>query len=143
MLDRELVEAVKLAREAGRILLEVYATNFGVEMKGESDPVTEADRRVNAFLSARIREAFPTDVIVAEESAADVRRLPVDIGRNDVRLGLINTDALWRARVPNRCEHSQQLDGAGAAEFGVASAPRLGRARGPITGAVTSHAGED
>jgi 3'(2'), 5'-bisphosphate nucleotidase len=69
MLDRELVEAVKLAREAGKILLEIYATDFGVEMKGESDPVTEADKRVNAFLSARLREAFPTDAIVAEESA--------------------------------------------------------------------------
>jgi 3'(2'), 5'-bisphosphate nucleotidase len=75
MLDRELVEAVKLAREAGRILLEMYATEFGVEMKGDSDPVTEADRRVNAFLSARLREAFPTDRIIAEESArAEVRR---------------------------------------------------------------------
>jgi len=75
MLDRELVEAVKLAREAGRILLEIYATDFGVEMKGESDPVTEADRRVNAFLTARLHESFPTDVIVAEESeAGDARR---------------------------------------------------------------------
>src|SRR5688572_29793172 len=75
MLDRELVEAVKLAREAGRILLEVYSTNFSVEMKGESDPVTEADKRVNTFLSSRIREAFPTDTIVAEETAeADAKR---------------------------------------------------------------------
>lgn len=73
MLDRELVESVKLAREAGRILLEVYAGDFGVEMKGEADPVTEADRRVNAFLTVRLREAFPTDAIVAEESAAHVR----------------------------------------------------------------------
>lgn len=68
MLDRELVEAVKLAREAGRILLEIYATDFDVEMKGESDPVTEADRRVNSFLTARLHESFPTDAIVAEES---------------------------------------------------------------------------
>ncbi|UJR85427.1 3'(2'),5'-bisphosphate nucleotidase CysQ family protein [Sandaracinus amylolyticus] len=71
MLDRELVEAVKLAREAGRILLEIYATDFGVEMKGESDPVTEADRRVNAFLTARLHESFPTDLVVAEESATE------------------------------------------------------------------------
>jgi 3'(2'), 5'-bisphosphate nucleotidase len=74
MLDRELVEAVKLAREAGHILLEIYATEFGVEMKGPSDPVTEADRRVNAFLTARLSEAFPTDTIVAEESAESTRR---------------------------------------------------------------------
>jgi 3'(2'), 5'-bisphosphate nucleotidase len=69
MLDRELVEAVKLAREAGNILLEIYATDFAVEMKGESDPVTEADRRVNAFLATRLEEAFPADSVIAEESA--------------------------------------------------------------------------
>lgn len=69
MLDRELVYAVKFAREAGAILLDVYATNFSVEMKGESDPVTEADRRVNSFLTTRFSEAFPADTIVAEESA--------------------------------------------------------------------------
>jgi 3'(2'), 5'-bisphosphate nucleotidase len=79
MLDRELVEAVKLAREAGRILLEIYAAregqaqDAGVDMKGEADPVTEADRRVNAFLTARLHEAFPTDAVIAEESAEDAR----------------------------------------------------------------------
>jgi 3'(2'), 5'-bisphosphate nucleotidase len=72
MLDRELVEAVKLAREAGEILREIYATDFSVRNKSaegaEVDPVTEADTRVNAFLVGRIHEAFPADAIVAEES---------------------------------------------------------------------------
>lgn len=128
MLDRELVEAVKLAREAGRILLEVYGTDFGVEMKGESDPVTEADRRVNAFLSARLHEAFPTDLVVAEESAVTGARGlgrawfvdPLDgtkefIARNgefsvmiglavdgEAQLGVVyqpTTDKLWRGVV--------------------------------------------
>jgi 3'(2'), 5'-bisphosphate nucleotidase len=43
-------------------------------MKGEADPVTEADRRVNSFLSARLHESFPTDSIVAEESSEDTKR---------------------------------------------------------------------
>jgi len=68
MLDRELVEAVKLAREAGAILLEIYATDFDVELKGEADPVTEADKRANELLVRRLREAFPNDGVVAEES---------------------------------------------------------------------------
>ncbi|MCA9605369.1 MAG: 3'(2'),5'-bisphosphate nucleotidase CysQ [Myxococcales bacterium] len=68
MLDRELVEAVKLAREAGQILMEIYATDFGVELKGESDPVTEADKRANELLVRRLRESFPHDGIVAEET---------------------------------------------------------------------------
>ena len=69
MLDRELVEAVKLAREAGAVLMEVYATDFDVDYKGERDPITEADRRVNELLVTRLRESFPDDGIVAEETA--------------------------------------------------------------------------
>lgn len=70
MLDRELVEAVKLAREAGQILLDVYGTDFAVRFKEPSDPVTEADTRVNAYLVGRLRESFPSDAIVAEETAS-------------------------------------------------------------------------
>ncbi len=69
MLDRELVEAVKLAREAGAILLDVYGTDFTVRYKDVEDPVTEADTRVNSFLVGRIRETFPADSIIAEETA--------------------------------------------------------------------------
>lgn len=68
MLDRELVEAVKLAREAGKVLMEIYATDFDVDFKGEADPVTEADRRANELLVRRLREAFPNDGVVAEET---------------------------------------------------------------------------
>ncbi|MEC7521822.1 MAG: 3'(2'),5'-bisphosphate nucleotidase CysQ [Myxococcota bacterium] len=68
MLDRELVEAVKLAREAGALLMEVYGTDFDVDYKDGSDPVTVADQRANELLVARLRESFPHDGIVAEES---------------------------------------------------------------------------
>ncbi|MGE0789170.1 MAG: 3'(2'),5'-bisphosphate nucleotidase CysQ [Sandaracinaceae bacterium] len=80
MLDRELVEAVKLAREAGQILLRIYATDFDVqEKRGEGDrkdPVTEADRLANDLLVRRLREAFPNDGVVAEETEdkSDARR---------------------------------------------------------------------
>lgn len=76
MLDRELVEAVKVAREAGSILLDIYGTDFAVEQKGPSDPVTEADRQVNALLVSRIRDTFPSDGIVAEEGGSQVGRDP-------------------------------------------------------------------
>ncbi len=68
MLDRELVEAVKLAREAGQILMEIYSTDFDVDFKAESDPITEADRRANEHLVRKLREAFPHDGVVAEET---------------------------------------------------------------------------
>jgi 3'(2'), 5'-bisphosphate nucleotidase len=67
MLERELQEARSLAREAGRIVLELYGT-AKVEMKGVSDPVTEADKRANTFIVERLAKLFPSDGIVAEES---------------------------------------------------------------------------
>jgi len=67
MLERELQEARSLAREAGRIVLELYGT-AKVEMKGVSNPVTEADKRANAFIVERLTQLFPDDGIVAEES---------------------------------------------------------------------------
>ncbi len=68
MLDRELVEAVKLAREAGALSMKVYATDFGVDYKGKADPVTEADRLANEHIVRRLRESFPNDGLVAEET---------------------------------------------------------------------------
>jgi 3'(2'), 5'-bisphosphate nucleotidase len=70
MWENELVSAATIAREAGRILLEVYATEFAVDFKGQgqSNPVTEADRRANAHIVARLHSLFPDDGIVAEES---------------------------------------------------------------------------
>lgn len=69
MLERELVEAARIAREAGRILMDVYATDFGVAYKGASDPVTVADERANAYIVAELARLFPDDGIVAEETA--------------------------------------------------------------------------
>lgn len=69
MFDRELEAATLLARQAGQILLEVYATDFGIDWKAAADPVTEADRRANAFLVQALRARFADDGIVAEENA--------------------------------------------------------------------------
>ena len=70
MLSNELHHAIEIAREASAVLLEIYATDFAVDFKGsgQSDPVTEADRRANALIVARLRKAFPDDGIIAEES---------------------------------------------------------------------------
>jgi 3'(2'), 5'-bisphosphate nucleotidase len=68
MLETELEVATQLARQAGAIVLEVYGSRFDVELKGKSDPVTEADRRANAFIVDGLRKSFPGDGIVAEES---------------------------------------------------------------------------
>ncbi|RPH66327.1 MAG: 3'(2'),5'-bisphosphate nucleotidase CysQ [Myxococcaceae bacterium] len=66
---RELETAAQLAREAGRLVLEVYGGAFDVDQKPDDHgPVTEADRRANKLLVDGLRRAFSTDGIVAEES---------------------------------------------------------------------------
>jgi 3'(2'), 5'-bisphosphate nucleotidase len=70
MLQHELEQTRALAREAGRIVLSCYG-NVQVELKGASDPVTEADKRANTFIVERLSKLFPNDGIVAEESPED------------------------------------------------------------------------
>ena len=67
MLASELQAATQLARQAGRILLEIYATDFSVAWKGKADPVTEADRQANALLVRELRARFTGDGVVSEE----------------------------------------------------------------------------
>ena len=60
--------AVELARRAGQAVMDVYATDFAVASKGHNDPVTEADRQANDLIVTGLKEAFPRDTVVAEES---------------------------------------------------------------------------
>ncbi len=80
---RELEVARRIALEAGKLLLEVYATEFHVEDKpDEGGPVTLADQRANAFIVAELARAFPSDPVVAEETAEeDARRVRPARGR--------------------------------------------------------------
>lgn len=69
-LSREIEVASRLAREAGRIILEHYEGGYQVVEKPDGGgPVTVADKRANEHLVKGLREAFPGDGIVAEETA--------------------------------------------------------------------------
>ena len=68
MLDPDLREVVRIAKRAGGILMDIYATDFSIAYKTKSDPVTEADTRANTYIVEELRKAFPTDGIVAEET---------------------------------------------------------------------------
>jgi myo-inositol-1(or 4)-monophosphatase len=59
--------AVEAAREAGSILLAEFGRPQAIGYKGEVDLVTEADRRSEAAIVARLRSYFPKHAIVAEE----------------------------------------------------------------------------
>jgi myo-inositol-1(or 4)-monophosphatase len=62
----------ELARDAGPIALAYFRkiSTEAVESKGHLDLVTQADKDVEAFLTARIRAVFPDDGVFGEEGAA-------------------------------------------------------------------------
>jgi myo-inositol-1(or 4)-monophosphatase len=65
---REFLEiAVETALEAGRILREEYALPPDIRYKGDVDLVTQADRRSEQCIVARLSKYFPGHAIAAEE----------------------------------------------------------------------------
>lgn len=73
--DRELTAAIRLAREAGTIVRAFYDVPPTVRWKDPTEPVTEADRAVNAYLVKQFRHFYPEDGVLAEESKDDLSRL--------------------------------------------------------------------
>jgi myo-inositol-1(or 4)-monophosphatase len=61
-------EIKTMAYKAGEILRAGYGQTHQVEMKGVTDPVTEVDKRSEAYLVSTIKQQFPEHKIVAEES---------------------------------------------------------------------------
>jgi 3'(2'), 5'-bisphosphate nucleotidase len=74
--ERELRVGVELARRAGEAALVYYGKPLRVEHKDEFDePVTQADRTVNELIVRALREEFPDDGVLAEESVDTDRRI--------------------------------------------------------------------
>jgi len=65
-----LPELERLAREAGALILEVYAQDFAVRGKADASPVTEADERAEACIVAGLLALAPAVPVVAEEAVS-------------------------------------------------------------------------
>ncbi len=59
---------IATAREAGAAILEVYGTEFEVEKKSDSSPLTEADLRSHQIIVSRLEERYPDIPVLSEES---------------------------------------------------------------------------
>jgi myo-inositol-1(or 4)-monophosphatase len=59
--------AIDIAREAGGLISEHFKRPVEISYKGQSDLVTEADRRSEALIVGRLRSHFPEHDIVGEE----------------------------------------------------------------------------
>ena len=72
---RELTVAVEAARAAGAIVRAWYDGAYTVREKGHDSPVTEADVEANQRIEAVIRNAFPNDGWLSEETRDSPDRL--------------------------------------------------------------------
>ena len=99
-----------------------HGKQLDVEIKGGDEPVTEADHAASALIVARLREAFPDDVVLSEELPDTGERLgkprvwmvdPIDGTRDFVRgengfcvmMGLAVDGARRSAPWGTRCGH--------------------------------------
>ncbi len=67
-LNRLVLEVAALAREAGRTILEVYASGFSVAEKADRSPLTEADLRSEKLILAGLRRIAPEIPVLSEEA---------------------------------------------------------------------------
>jgi 3'(2'), 5'-bisphosphate nucleotidase len=115
---------IDIAREAGKAILEVYASGFVVRAKGDASPVTDADVRAEDLILRRLRALEPRLPIVAEEQVAAGRN--PEIGG---RFWLVDPLDGTREFVSRNGEFTVNIaliDG-GVPVLGVVLAPVLGR----------------
>ena len=74
-LHRELDVAIRAARAAGEIIASYYQGKVAVAEKSKDNPVTAADLQADACIRGMIREAFPDDGWLSEETADSAERL--------------------------------------------------------------------
>jgi myo-inositol-1(or 4)-monophosphatase len=69
--ERELDQAMKVAREAGALLKDNFGRHQEIRYKGRIDLVTEMDHRSEELILGRLGAAFPGDAFLAEERGRD------------------------------------------------------------------------
>lgn len=60
----------RIALDAGELIMQIYATDFDVDRKDDSSPVTEADQKAETLILAALQAIDPELPIIAEESVA-------------------------------------------------------------------------
>ncbi|HBF90487.1 MAG TPA: hypothetical protein DDX09_04900, partial [Hyphomonas atlantica] len=64
-------QLARIALDAGKLIMEIYESDFDVDRKGDASPVTEADQRAEVLILKGLAEAEPSLPVVAEESFSD------------------------------------------------------------------------
>lgn len=122
---------IPLARQAGKLVMDVYATDFAVRGKDDASPVTEADERAEAVILAGLAALTPDIPVVAEEAVA-AGKLPA-VGE---RFWLVDPLDGTKEFIRRNGEFTVNiaLIEAGQPVLGVVLAPALGRLYGGAVG---------
>lgn len=64
----------ELATEAGKLIMEIYETDFEVDYKEDESPLTMADKKANELIVAGLAKEFPECAILSEEMKDDKSR---------------------------------------------------------------------
>jgi len=78
MWEKELKEAIEAGLLASAKVMEIYKTNFDVEIKEDNSPVTLADKTADKIIRDYLSNIFPTYAFLTEESTDDKERLKND-----------------------------------------------------------------
>jgi len=73
-LKQELESAIKIVKEAGKILIDGHPNPSGIETKADGSLVSDVDRKASAFIQERLIAGFPSYAMVNEELAEDQSR---------------------------------------------------------------------
>ena len=71
---------VQIAEQAGKAILDVYASDFTARAKPDHSPVTDADERAEAIIVEALTRLTPDIPIVAEEGVAAGRLPQIGVG---------------------------------------------------------------
>lgn len=75
----EVLKTVKqLTKEAGDVILDIYAKDFSVDYKEDKSPITLADQKSNDLIVHTLKSRYPECAILAEESQDNLDRLKND-----------------------------------------------------------------
>lgn len=72
--DKVLEVLKELAIGAGKIIMEIYETDFSVSYKEDESPLTMADKKANRYIVDGLRANFPETPILSEEEKDNLER---------------------------------------------------------------------
>jgi 3'(2'), 5'-bisphosphate nucleotidase len=130
--ERGLIEALAdAAREAGEAILTVRRRGFEVETKGDTSPVTEADRAAERIILDALARAAPGVPVIAEEEVA-AGRIPA----HDELYFLVDPLDGTKEFVRGGDDYTVNIGliAGGQPKLGVVLAPEQGRLHGGIDG---------